>query len=105
MALLSPGLVAGLVVDQLALEAAALGPPQIHAQQHFGPVLRLGAAGAGVDGDDRVLAIVLAAEHLLDLAGLHFLIERLERLREFGVDWLARLGPFDEHRRGRRASS
>jgi len=40
---------------------------------------------------------VLAAEHLLDLAGLHFLIERLERVRELGVHGLARLGPFDEH--------
>ena len=50
-----------------------------------------------MDGDDRVLAIVLAAEHLLDLAGLHFLIERVEPLGELGVDRLPRLGPFDEH--------
>ena len=67
--------VARLVVHQLALEAAALGPAQIHPEQHLGPVLRLGAAGAGMDGHDRVLAIVLAAEHLLDFAGLHFLVE------------------------------
>jgi len=40
---------------------------------------------------------VLAAEHLLDLAGLHFLIERLEGLSEFRVDRLARLRPLDEH--------
>ncbi len=65
--------VARLVVDHLALEPAALGPAQVHAQQHLGPVLRLGAAGARMNRDDRVLAIVLAAEHLLDLAGLHFL--------------------------------
>ena len=77
---LQPGFVARLIVDHLALEAAALGPPQIHAQQHLRPVLRLGAAGARMDGDDRVLAIVLAAEHLLDLAGLDFLVERVERL-------------------------
>jgi hypothetical protein len=50
-----------------------------------------------VDGHDRVLAIVLAAEHLLDLAGLHFLLERVERLAEFGVDRFAGLCPFDEH--------
>ena len=50
-----------------------------------------------MDGDDGVAAIVLAAEHLLDLAGLHFLIERLERLAELGVDRLARFGPLDEH--------
>jgi hypothetical protein len=37
-----------------------------------------GAAGAGVNGDDRVLAIVLAAEHLLDLAGLHLPVEQVE---------------------------
>ena len=94
---LEPGFFARLVVDHLALEAAALGPAQVHPQQHLGPVLRLGAAGAGMDGDDRVLAIVLAAEHLLDLAGLHFLVERLERLRELGVHRLAGLGPFDQH--------
>ena len=29
----------GLVVEQLALEAAALGPLQVHAQEHFRPVL------------------------------------------------------------------
>jgi hypothetical protein len=40
---------------------------------------------------------VLAAEHLLDLAGLHFGIERVERLREFGVHGLSPVGPFDEH--------
>jgi hypothetical protein len=50
-----------------------------------------------VNSDDRVLPIVLAAEHLLDLAGLHFLVERLERLGELGVNRLARLGPLDEH--------
>ena len=94
---LEPGFVARLIVDHLALEAAALGPAQVHAQQHLGPVLRLGAAGARMDRDDGVLAIVLAAEHLLDLAGLHFLVERVERLRELGVDGFAGLGPLDEH--------
>ena len=99
---LEPGFVARLIVDHLALEAAALGPAQVHAQQHLGPVLRLGAAGAGMDRDDRVLAIVLAAEHLLDLAGLHFLVERVERLRELGVDRLRRRRPT---RRARARSS
>jgi hypothetical protein len=40
---------------------------------------------------------VLAAQHLLDLASLHFLVERVERMREFGVNGLARLGPLHEH--------
>jgi hypothetical protein len=40
---------------------------------------------------------VLAAEHLFDLAGLHFLIEGVERLGEFGIDRLPRFGPLDQH--------
>jgi hypothetical protein len=50
-----------------------------------------------VNRHDRVLAIVLAAEHLLDFAGLDFLFQRLEGLAEFGVDRLAGLGPLHEH--------
>ena len=46
---------------------------------------------------DGVPAVVLAAEHLLDLAGLHFLIERVDGLRELGVDRFARGRPLDEH--------
>jgi len=49
-----------------------------------------------MDGDDGVAAIVLAAEHLRDPAGLHFLIEHLARLRELRVDGLARLRPLDQ---------
>ena len=91
-------LLARLIVDQLALEPAPLGPAQVHAQQHLGPVLRFGAAGARMERHDRILAIVLAAEHLFDLAGLHFLVERVERSRELGVHRLAGFGPFDEDR-------
>ena len=35
-------------------------------------------------------------EHFLDLARLHFLIERFERLAEFRIHRFARLEPFDE---------
>src|SRR5262245_24743914 len=81
-----PRFVARLIVDHFALETAPLRPSQVHAEEHLRPVLRLGAARAGMNRDERVLAIVLTAEHLLDLAGLHLLIEGLERLPEFGVD-------------------
>ena len=47
--------------------------------------------------EDGVLAIVLAAEHLLDLAGLHLLVERIERLGKLGVDGLPRLSPLHQH--------
>jgi hypothetical protein len=40
---------------------------------------------------------VLPAEHLFDLAGLHFPIEDVEGLRELRVDRLAGLRPLDEH--------
>jgi hypothetical protein len=40
---------------------------------------------------------VLAAEHLLDLAGLDFLIEKVERLGELGIDRLAGLRPLQKH--------
>ena len=54
---LDAGFLARLQVDDFPLEAAALDPPQVHAHEHLGPVLRLGAAGARMDRDDRVLPI------------------------------------------------
>jgi hypothetical protein len=50
-----------------------------------------------MDRDDGVLAIVLAAEHLLDLAAVDQPGEFLHPLRELGSDILALLGPVDEH--------
>ena len=43
-------------------ETFLLRPAHVHAQKHFGPVLRFGAAGAGLDGDDGVEAVVFAGE-------------------------------------------
>jgi hypothetical protein len=51
-----------------------------------------------MDGDDRIPAIVRSAEHLLDLARLHLLVECFEALRELTVDRFAGLRPFDEDR-------
>src|SRR5579859_1944237 len=48
--------------------------------------------------EDRVLPIVLAAEHLLDLAGLHRFVERGKPANEVGVHVFAGLAPLDEHR-------
>jgi len=45
------------------LEAFALAVAQIHAQQHGGPVLRLGAAGTGLDVDEAVVRIHRVREH------------------------------------------
>ena len=78
------------------MKAAALGPAEIHAKQHLRPILRLGAAGAWMDGHDRVLAIVLAAEHLLRFASFDFRAEIVEPAHQIVDDRLARLRPFDE---------
>ncbi len=59
---LETGLLAFLLVDDLGLEAVALGPTQVHPQQHLRPVGRLGAAGARADGQDRGAFVVLAGE-------------------------------------------
>ena len=47
------------------LEALTLGPAEVHAHQHFGPVLRFGTAGTGVDGDDGVELVVIARKQHL----------------------------------------
>ena len=57
---LQPRAFAGLRVEDQGAETLALSPAQVHAQQHFGPVLRLRAAGAGLDGEDGVQAIAFA---------------------------------------------
>ena len=56
-----------LVVERLRLETVLLGPSQIHAHEHLGPVLRLSAAGSGMDVHDRVQLIVLAGQQDLGL--------------------------------------
>jgi hypothetical protein len=40
----------------------ALAPAAIHAQEHLGPVLAFGAAGAGIDFDIGVIGVGLARE-------------------------------------------
>ena len=90
---LEAGLVALLLVVDLHLEAAALEPAQVHAQQHLRPVLALGAAGAGVDGDDGAALVVLAAEETRLFAALQVLLEGgdagHELLEELVVDGVA----------------
>ena len=51
---LEAGLLPFELVEDLGREAVALGPAQVHPQQHLGPVGGLGAAGAGADREDGV---------------------------------------------------
>ena len=74
---LHAGDLAGLRVDQIGAEAARARPAQVHAQQHLRPVLRLGAAGAGLDVQEGVVRVHLAAEHALELEVAHACLESL----------------------------
>src|SRR5262249_16938555 len=79
---LDPGALAGLLLEQLGPEAAALAPAEVHAEEHLGPVLRLEAAGAGVNLDDRVPGVVLAAEQLGELEGGELALDLVDLLAE-----------------------
>ena len=75
---LEAGLVAGRGLLHLDLEAAPLGPAQVHAQEHLGPVLRVGAAGPGAHRDHRVAGVVAAVEQARLLERPQPLLERAE---------------------------
>jgi len=61
------GFLAWLLVDEISFESVALGPAQIHPQQHPGPILSVGPAGTGVDGDYRVARVVGTGKQHLGL--------------------------------------
>ena len=67
----------GQQVEHADLEAVPLRPAHVHPHQHLGPVLRLGAAGAGMDGEQRVARVVGPLQHGLQLEGLDRAVERV----------------------------
>ena len=73
-------LVAVQHVQHLHAVAVLFGPAGVHAVQHLGPVLRLGAAGPGVEGQDCVAVVVLAVEHRHQLQLVNGLGNFLHRL-------------------------
>ena len=80
--------------QNFGLEAAAVAPHEVHAQQHVGPVLCLGAAGTSLDVHETVMCIHLAREHALEFEVGHLLASRLDILlhgdADFGVVLRAR---------------
>src|SRR5690242_5193407 len=83
------------VRDQ-SVEALLLGPPKIHAQQHFGPVLAFSAAGAGVNGDDGVAHVVLAREQHRGLDLLDDFGKGLDLAGDIAVDIFALARQFEQ---------
>jgi len=61
------GLFSVLNVEQVPVEAIALGVTLIHAHQHCGPVLRFRAARTGIYGDNGIGSIGRPGKHLLEL--------------------------------------
>ena len=56
-----------------------LGPAHVHAGEHRRPVAALGAAGAGVDLEEGVVAVGLAVEQRLGLPGRRQVAQRPDR--------------------------
>jgi hypothetical protein len=75
---LDPRLLALLLVEELHVEAVALAPAVVHAEEHLGPVLAFGAAGAGVHGHQGVAEVVGALEHVLELQRLQLAPDPLD---------------------------
>ena len=89
---LDPRLFARQQVEDRHLEAVPLRPPDVHPHQHLGPVLRLGAAGAGVDREQRVAAVLGALEHGLELERLDAAGELVGLPGHLGLHGLVGLG-------------
>ena len=73
-----------LSVQDLVGEAVALHPAGVHAVEHLGPVLGLGAAGAGVELEDGVGAVVLPGEEGVQVGLLHLLLQAVIALGDLG---------------------
>ena len=70
------------LVVELDLEALALGPAGVHAQQHLGEVLGVDPTVLGVDLHDAVGVVVLAGEQAAQLEHVELLGDR----RDAGLD-------------------
>ena len=81
-----PGLLAAALLEPLDLAAVGFGPAHIHPQQHLGPVLRLGAAGSGMDLEIAVVGVGLARQQAFELAPCSLGAQPLERRLGLGDD-------------------
>src|SRR5207253_10488379 len=96
---LDPRLLARLQIDDLGLEAGALAPAEVHSHEDLRPVLRLGAAGAGMNRHDRVLRVVRPAEHDLEPEVVERLSDPRDAFLDLGRDALVAglARQFEEH--------
>ena len=66
------------LLEDLDREATFLAEAQVHALEHGGPVLRLGAARAGLDVDEAVGRVHRVVEHALEFEPRDLLLDRLD---------------------------
>ena len=81
------------LIDDLRLEAVALGPAAVHTHEHFGPIAGFGSAGAGLDAQVGVAGVLCTAEH-----GPH--LKRAERFLDgvqFAFEFRVKRGVFLGH--------
>ena len=86
----------GADLEQLGLEAALLGPAELHPEHHLRPVLGVGAAGAGVDRDERVAGVVATREEAGLLEREQALLDRREVGLDLGGERRILVGQLDE---------
>ena len=92
------GFFAGSFVEDDGVHALSFRPAKVHAEQDGGPVLRFGAARAGLDGHDGVEVIAFAGEERLGFqvgdvrfGGAQLAVELFEQIVAlFGVGFLLR---------------
>ena len=70
------------------LVAVALAPAEVHAHEHGRPVVRLRAAGAGIDGKDCAEVVAFVPQHILEFQRLH----GLDGLGEGGIQFAGFIG-------------
>ena len=88
---------AGLFVDNLGLESAPLTPTEIHAEQHSGPILGIGAARSRIYGHDRIASIIGSGQQCFSLCFFNVFFEFIESALQFAERALVITREFEEH--------
>ena len=87
-----------LAVQQRGLVIVVLGPGQIHPQQHFRPIVGVGAAVAGIDRQQGGVGIQRAAEQGLEFRLLKQFLQPLGGGGHLGRQVLVLVGHLDQRR-------
>jgi len=94
---LDAGFLARLIIDNFGLESSALGPLDVHAQEHLSPILRFRSARPGMNGADRIAGIVFPGQKRLGLRLQDFVLESLEQRPYLSQRRIIFLGKLKEH--------